>query len=288
MGMATNSIHPSDESSESVECELWLKIPIDAEMQQLESWNDILLKSISIDLSQNSGIDDNEEYFIKVYRDEIVVDLEENFVGLGSWNPSLYAYPNLEFEAKIKCDVNDEYTYEAFIESAEVTLICEVLEDKRIIDQTVTKYLNQHQNVQWKWFDDATNEYQRFDLFSEISLTNNQIERDYQKLMKVTKDKQKTLVIPITDGIFFNKPQNKNKYQIRILRQSIPYLYYQVNIETGQTKLVKREIVDSSKQRPQIDLKPKPLKIKEPAMKALIEESEAKRNSESIMMSILL
>merc|ERR1712228_746893 len=235
MGMATNSIHPSDESSESVECELWLKIPIDAEMQQIESWNDILLKSISIDLSQNSGIDDNEEYFIKVYRDEIVVDLEENFVGLGSWNPSLYG-SDLEFESKIKCDVNDEYTYEAFIESAEVTLICEVLEDKRIIDQTVTKYLNQHQNVQWKWFDDATNEYQRFDLFSEISLTNNQIERDYQKLMKVTKDKQKTLVIPITDGIFFNKPQNKNKYQI--------------NIETGQTKLVKRltnDTIDATK-----------------------------------------
>merc|ERR1711933_261338 len=112
----------------------------------------------------------------------------------------------------------------------------------------------------------------------------------YQRLMKITNDQSKTLIIPITDGIFFNRPENKNKFQIRILRQSIPYLYYQVNIETGETKLVKRQMLDSSRQRPQIDLKSKASKKKliEPKMQSVAEEESAtKRGSESLMMSIL-
>merc|ERR1712228_626814 len=135
-----------------IEWELWLKIPIDAKMKQIKSWNDILLKSVSIDLSQNK----------MNFRKKIVVDLAENYVGLGSWNPSLYAANALEFEAKINIDAddkdNDEYACEATMESAEITLICDSLENDRFIDEAVNKYLDKHEAVRWKWKDDDDDE----------------------------------------------------------------------------------------------------------------------------------
>merc|ERR1712154_755089 len=36
---------------EQIECELWLKVAIDAKLKQIRSWNDILLKTLSVDLS---------------------------------------------------------------------------------------------------------------------------------------------------------------------------------------------------------------------------------------------
>merc|ERR1712228_440267 len=61
--------------------------------------------------------------------------------------------------------------------------------------------------------------------------------------VKITKSKHKTLIIPITDGIFFNRKENKNKYQLRIVRSGDSPLFYQVNIETGSTYVVKREAI---------------------------------------------
>eukprot|EP01084_Bolivina_argentea_P043354 79888_1 len=219
-----------EETTDSVSCQLWLKLPPDLDKKQIESWNDILLKTITIDLDDS----------IPQYQKLIGVNLSENYTSLGAWNPKLYKNTKLEFEVRLVVDEEENYhkfEYNALIDTAEIVLITNRVHNPDVIAEIDKKFWIEHQAVQWRWQDEKK-KLRKFD-----RLSNKQIERDYQKLKKIAKNKLTTLIIPITDGIWFNKPENKKKYQIRIVRSDTPHLYYQMNIASGSTRIVKREII---------------------------------------------
>merc|ERR1712228_446780 len=70
-----------DEIPEAVECQIWLKIPVDINRKQIDIWNDILLKTVAIELDLTKEEIDSDD-LEKVYKETISLSLEENFVGL--------------------------------------------------------------------------------------------------------------------------------------------------------------------------------------------------------------
>merc|ERR1712228_503589 len=231
-----------DEIPEAVECQIWLKIPVDINRKQIDIWNDILLKTVAIELDLTKEEIDSDD-LEKVYKETISLSLEENFVGLGSWNPSLYVSDDLRFEVRCNFDDDDDeefddYAVDVVIESADITLILNKMKNDKLIQKMRDDFWKLHSAVQWK-FQDVDNNFRDFDRSSNL-----QVERDYQELLRITNDKYKTLIIPITDGVFFNRADNKNKYQLRIVRSGDVPLFYEVNIETGSSYVVKRKTID--------------------------------------------
>merc|ERR1712228_263871 len=220
------------EKDDQIFCEIWLKIPINPSEHQIESWNDILMYEFSVDLTKND------------FSKNVKLNLSDYCDALGAWNPSLF-YDNyedlkhLEFETKINqkndADVVDgDYDFYPTLKSAEIVLITNEKEEKDKIDEFDKEFWKKYVPVHWYYTVDGD-----FKMYDRAA--NAQIKRDYQKALGAV-DQDTTIIIPITDGPWAHKKEVMGKYQIRIIRSAIQCVFYQINIETGTNRVVKREM----------------------------------------------